>query len=78
MPNKPSLEKLVCAVAAEKAALEHSRHENNEIFRKTIAHLDGRGPFPIVDEFLHCRKSIQQIIFEKAIDSKLMDLESIR
>ena len=74
MPNKPSLEKLVCAVAAEKAALEHSRHENNEIFRKMIAHQDGCGPAPTVDEFLHWRNSIQQIVFEKAIDSKLMDL----
>ncbi len=74
MPNTPNLENLALAVAAERAALENCRQENYEIFGKMMAYQDGRGPAPTVEEFVHWRNSIQQIIFEKNLDSGSMDL----
>lgn len=74
MTNKPSLEKLVCAVAVEKKTLENSRQKNDEIFRKMIAYQQGCGPAPTIDEFLHWHNSMKQIVFEKKLDSGLMDL----
>lgn len=74
MPNKPSLDSLLQAVADEKAVLAHCREDNQVIFGKMIAFQDGRGPAPTVEEFLHWRATIEQIIFEKNLDSGLMDL----
>lgn len=74
MPNKACLEKLSRAVAEEKAALENCRHDNYEIFGKMMAYQDGRGPEPSIEDFLHWRDSVKRLIFEKKIDSGLMDL----
>lgn len=74
MPNKPSLENLARALAEERAALARCRLDNHEIFEKMLAFHEGRGPMPTIDEFVHWRDSIKQIIFEKKIDSGWMDL----
>ena len=74
MPNPLGLEKFVSAVVAEKAGLGNCCHENNEILGEMIAHQTKRGPAHTTNEFFRWRNSIGQIIFEKNLDSGLMDL----
>ena len=74
MLNPLGLEKFVFAVVAEKAGFENCCHENNEALGEMIAHQDKRGPAHTTNKFFRWRNSIGLIIFEKNLDSGLMDL----
>lgn len=62
------------AVLAEQLKLAAQRQKNHIFFEKMVAFQTGVGPAPNVDEFVEWRDSVQQILFEKKIDSDFSKL----
>ncbi len=74
MPDSLKLSNLRKAVCAEKQSLDITRHDNAAIFAKMTAFQNGTGPAPSIDDFIDWRDSVKQVVFEKQIDSGMMDL----